>query len=110
MAKKFSELVARMSPEAQAEIHRRVAQSLSEMPLEELRNAREMTQTQLAEVLQVSQGAVSKVERRADMYISTLRSYIRSMGGDLQIRAVFPDGDVIIDQFRDIAAKKVDAA
>ena len=67
-----------------------------------LREARFLTQTQLAEILHVSQGAVSKVGRRADMYISTLRSYVRAMGGDVQIRAVFPEGEVIIDQFQDL--------
>jgi hypothetical protein len=36
------------------------------------------------------------------MYISTLRSYVRAIGGDLQIRAVFPEGDVLIDQFEDL--------
>jgi transcriptional regulator with XRE-family HTH domain len=74
------------------------------MPMDELREARALTQTQLAEILHVSQGAVSKVERRADMYISTLRSYVRAMGGDLQMRAVFPDGEVIINQFQDLDA------
>lgn len=110
MRKKYADLRAKMSPESRARVDARVRKTLEEMPLEELRNARELTQTQLAEVLQVSQGAVSKVERRTDMYISTLRSYIRSMGGDLQIRAVFPEGEVIIDQFRDIDEKKEAAA
>jgi DNA-binding transcriptional regulator YiaG len=110
MRKKYADLRAKMSPESRARVDARVRQALEEMPLEELRNARELTQTQLAEVLCVSQGAVSKVERRTDMYISTLRSYIRSMGGDLQIRAVFPEGEVIIDQFRDIEHKKEAAA
>jgi hypothetical protein len=50
----------------------------------------------------VSQGSVSKVERRTDMYISTLRSYVRAIGGDLQIRAIFPEGDVVIDQFENL--------
>lgn len=55
--------------------------------LEELREARELTQTQLAQVLQVSQGAVSKVEGRADMHISTLGSSVRAIdGAHLQIR------------------------
>jgi len=56
--------------------------SLKAMPLDGLRDARDLTQTQLAQVLHVSQGAVSKVERRTDMYISTLRSYVRAIGGD----------------------------
>ena len=69
------------------------------MPLDALRDARQLTQVQMAQLLKVSQGAVSKVERRTDMFISTLRNYVRAIGGDLEIRAVFPDGDVLIDQF-----------
>ncbi len=53
----------------------------------------------MAQLLKISQGAVSKVERRTDMFISTLRNYVQAIGGDLEIRAVFPDGDVLIDQF-----------
>ena len=102
MAKNFRELYAKMDPSRRAQVEERVQEALRAMPLEELRAARELTQTQLAQVLQVSQGAVSKVERRADMYISTLRSYIRAIGGDLQIRAVFPEGEVLINQFEDI--------
>jgi transcriptional regulator with XRE-family HTH domain len=105
MARNFNELRAKMSPESRARVEERVKATLAAMPLEELREARELTQTQLAQVLQVSQGAVSKVERRADMYISTLRSYIAAMGGDLQIRAVFPDGEVIINQFAEIGSR-----
>lgn len=69
------------------------------MPLDALRDARQLTQSQMAQLLKISQGAVSKVERRTDMFVSTLRNYVRAIGGDLQIRAVFPDGDVLIDQF-----------
>ena len=45
---------------------------------------------------------VSKIEARADMYVSTLRSYIQAMGGELEIIARFPDGDVRINQFQDV--------
>ena len=69
------------------------------MPLDALRDARQLTQVQMAQLLKISQGAVSKVERRTDMFISTLRNYVRAIGGDLEIRAVFPEGDVLIDQF-----------
>ena len=102
MARNFKELRAKMDPERRERVERPLQEVLKAMPLEELREARELTQTQLAQVLQVSQGAVSKVERRADMYISTLRSYVRAIGGDLQIRAVFPEGDVLINQFEDL--------
>jgi transcriptional regulator with XRE-family HTH domain len=103
MARNFKELRARMDPERRKCVEARVQAALEAMPLEELRTARQLTQRQLAEVLHVSQGAVSKVERRADMYISTLRSYVQAVGGDLQIRAVFPEGDVLINQFEEIA-------
>ncbi len=105
MARNYKELRAKMSPESRARVEERVRQALRAMPLEELREARALTQTQLAQVLHVSQGAVSKVERRADMYISTLRSYVRAIGGDLQIRAVFPEGEVLINQFEDLEGR-----
>jgi transcriptional regulator with XRE-family HTH domain len=69
------------------------------MPLDALRDAKRLTQVQMAQLLKISQGAVSKVERRTDMFVSTLRNYVRAIGGDLEIRAVFPDGEVLIDQF-----------
>jgi transcriptional regulator with XRE-family HTH domain len=72
------------------------------MALDELRAARNLTQEQLARTLGVAQAAVSKMERRTDMYISTLQTAIKAMGGYLEIRAVFPEGTVRIHQFRDI--------
>jgi DNA-binding XRE family transcriptional regulator len=75
---------------------------LREMPLEELRAARAMTQTALAKILDVGQSEVSKIERRADMYVSTLASYVSAMGGELEICAVFPDGRVKINQFEEL--------
>jgi hypothetical protein len=53
----------------------------------------------LAETLHVQQPAIAKMERRTDMYISTLRSHIRAMGGELEITARFPDGAVKIANF-----------
>ena len=73
--------------------------TLAAMPLDALRDAKRLTQVQMAQLLKISQGAVSKVERRTDMFVSTLRNYVRAIGGDLEIRAVFPEGDVLIDQF-----------
>jgi hypothetical protein len=64
-----------------------------------LRKQREMLGQPL-NLLGINQAAVSKMERRADMYISTLQSMIRAMGGQLKIEAVFPEGKVEINQFR----------
>jgi transcriptional regulator with XRE-family HTH domain len=72
------------------------------MALDELRVARQMTQEHLARILRTSQAAISKIERRADMYVSTLQNMVRAMGGALEIRAVFPEGNVVINQFEDL--------
>ena len=97
MARKFSELTRKMSAKDRAEIKARSAKLLAELPLERLRSARNLTQTSMAELLGVQQSAVSKIERRSDMYLSTLRSYVAAMGGNLEIQAVFPEGAVRID-------------
>lgn len=99
MAKKFSELEAKMSPESRERSDTLYRNMLAEMPLNELRQARALSQVKLAETLHVNQAAVSKIEHRTDMYISTLRAYIRAMGGDLEIVAKFPDGEVKIANF-----------
>jgi len=62
-----------------------------EAGLADLRRARELTQTQLARQLNVTQGEVSRIERRADLYLSTLQSYIEAMGGHLELVGVFDD-------------------
>jgi len=102
MARKFSELLAKMSPESRKWIDEEVAKTLAEMPLQELRNARGLSQKMLAEALHIQQPAVAKLEKRTDMYISTLRSHIRAMGGDLEVIAKFPDGSVRIANFSQI--------
>ena len=101
MAHKFQELQKKISVQRRARVEDRVRDALREMALNELRTAREFTQAELSQVLKVDQGSISKLERRTDMYIGTLRRYIEAMGGSLQIRAVFPDGEVQIKQFED---------
>jgi ribosome-binding protein aMBF1 (putative translation factor) len=104
MAKNFSELVAKMSPERQAEIETMTQAMLAEMPLNELRQARGLSQKMLAEALHIQQPAIAKLEKRTDMYLSTLRSHIEAMGGQLEVVARFPDGSVKINHFGDLAA------
>jgi len=98
-ARNFNELRAKMPPERRAQSEAMAREMLANMPLEELRTARAITQTHLAEVLGIKQASVSKMERRADMYIGTLSKFIEAMGGELEIRAIFPDGAVRISQF-----------
>jgi transcriptional regulator with XRE-family HTH domain len=100
MAKKFSELRAAMPPQAQARAAARAEALLVEMKLQELRKARNVTQVELAKALNVEQASVSKLERREDMYISTLRDFIKALGGELKLVASFPDADIQVRSFK----------
>ena len=99
MTKNFRELEAKMSPDSRTRSGAKAKKMLAEMPLDELREARAMTQVHLAKILGVNQAAVSKLERRTDMYVSTLQDFVKAMGGELKITARFPEGTVEINQF-----------
>lgn len=102
MAKKYSELRARMSPQSRARAEVKAQAMFDEMPLNELRQARGLSQKMLAEVLHVQQPSIAKIEKRTDMYLSTLRSHIEAMGGQLEVIARFPEGTVRISNFSEL--------
>jgi hypothetical protein len=104
MARKFQELRDKMAPEARARVEARVKETVEEMTLDQLRRARERTQVALAAAMETTQGEVSKIEKRADCYVSTLRSYIEALDGELEIVARFPDGTAVkIRRFSELA-------
>lgn len=103
MAHKFTELEAKMSAEAIARSDTRYREMAAKMmPLHELRRARGISQETLAKALHVKQPHVARMEKRTDIYISTLRETIEAMGGTLDIIARFPDGKVKITNFSSI--------
>jgi predicted XRE-type DNA-binding protein len=102
VAKNWKEIRKNLGSEREARIKGRLRDEIARLSLNQLREARSLTQTSLAELLGIPQGGVSRLERRADMYVSTLRNYIRAMGGELKITAVFPNGAVEISQFQDV--------
>lgn len=106
MARKWRTIREKMDPERQERIRKRTEELLAELPLQELRQARELSQQELAEVLGLNQATVSKLERRTDMYLSSLRRFVEAMGGELEISANFPDGKVRIQLFEDLDAEK----
>jgi len=106
MATKFRTLREKMDPERQERIRKRTEELLAELPLQELRQARALSQQELAEVLGLNQATVSKLERRTDMYLSSLRRFVEAMGGELEISASFPDGKVRIQLFEDLEEEK----
>jgi len=82
MAGTFEELRRKISPDVRARSAAKTQRMIEEMALDELRAARQLTQEHLAGLRGVNQSAVSKLERRVDMYVSTLGDFIRAMGGN----------------------------
>jgi transcriptional regulator with XRE-family HTH domain len=100
MAIPLDDYVAKLPKKDQQAIKKRTAELLvEEATLRQVRVARERSQEEVARKLHIKQAAVSKLERRADMYLSTLRHYIEAMGGKLEIIARFPNQAVRITQF-----------
>ncbi len=98
----FQDLTKDFTPPRRRRIEAIKGELLAEMPLHELRRARALTQRELARSLKVNQPAVAKLERRADVYVSSLRSYIEAVGGRLKIVAEFAEGEVTITNFSQV--------
>lgn len=97
MATKLSDIMAQLPPERRAKIEARAQELILEnMTLQDMRKARKLTQESMAELLGIRQDSVSRLEKRADLLLSTLRSYVKAMGGDLKIVAEFPDRPSVI--------------
>jgi DNA-binding transcriptional regulator YiaG len=95
----FNELTKDCSPERRQRIDDMKRELLTEMPLHQLRRARTLTQRDVAKMLKINQSAVSKLEQRTDMYVSSLQAYIEAAGGQLKIVAEFPEGKITITNF-----------
>ena len=100
MAQKLEKLFRKMSPASRKRVEERANAEYQALALAELREAQDLTQVELAKKLGIDQGAVSKIERRTDMYLSTLRSVIAAMGGRLELTAHFPSGEAHVVEFR----------
>lgn len=101
MAKNFRELEAQMTSEARGRVKKRAREQMVEVLLSELRKSAGVTQETLATTLGIKQPTLSRMESQGDMQISTLRRVIESLGGELEIIARLPDGDVRLSQFQD---------
>ena len=99
MAKSFNELKEKMSSQRREQIEDRAQAILISMALQELRQTRHLTQQDLANILNVNQAALSKMENQTDIRVSTLRRLLAAMGGTLKIVVEFPEGEIVINQF-----------
>lgn len=81
-----------LSPTQRKKVEARAAELIAEeMTLRELRHARKLTQVKMAKALGVTQDSVSRLEKRTDLLLSTLRKTVEAMGGNLSLIAEFPD-------------------
>lgn len=99
--KNFNELEAKMSPEVLARAQARTKEMMAEMLLAEIRKLAGLTQEDLAAQLGITQPSLSRLENQDDMQVSTLRRLIQALGGELEIIAHLPRGDVRITQFKE---------
>ena len=88
----------KLSPARRKKVEARAAQLIAEeMTLQELRHARKLTQVRMAKELGISQDGISKLEKRSDLLLSTLRKTVEAMGGSLSLVAEFADrGPVVL--------------
>ena len=108
MARNLDAFIASLPQEEQQTIQVEAAHLIEEeMTLQELRKVLVRSQEEIGKVLKVNQAQVSKIERRTDMYVSTLRSFIEAMGGQLEIIAHIPDHEPVrINQFEELGEAK----
>lgn len=92
MSTSLAEKMKALSPARRKKVEARAASLIAEeMSLRELRRARRLTQARIAKHLNIGQESVSRLEKRTDLHLSTLRHYVEAMGGSLTLLAEFPD-------------------
>lgn len=101
MGRSLKSVIAELPPERRAWVEARSREMADDMvryaeTLSEARRALEKTQTEVADVLQIKQNAVTQLEKRSDMLLSTLRKYVSAMGAELQITIRTAAGVVIV--------------
>lgn len=94
--RKWSEIRGPLSPEQRARVDTIKQQMLEQLELHQLREMADVSQVEMARRMKTAQGAISRLERRQDVKLSTLREYVRAIGGKLEIRAVFKDRDIVL--------------
>lgn len=99
MGKTLKDRLDKLPASRRAKIEARADELFGEeMSLKDLRKARQMTQQRMAELLGIGQDGISRIEKRSDLLISTLRNYIARMGGELELVARFPDRPPVLLQ------------
>ena len=97
MSRNINDIIRKLSSAQRKKIEARAAQLIAEeMTLRQLLQARKLTQEKVAKSLRIGQDGISKIEKRSDLLISTLRDYVAAMGGQLSLVVEFPDREPVV--------------
>jgi DNA-binding XRE family transcriptional regulator len=97
MAVNVNDKIRKLGAVRRRRVEERAAQLIAEeMTLRELRRARKLTQARMARTLGITQDSVSRIEKRSDLLLSTLRKTVKAMGGNLSLVAEFPDRPPVV--------------
>src|SRR5580704_5588734 len=97
MPTNVDDIIGKLNPAQRKKVEARAAQLIAaEQTLRELRHARKLTQVRMAKKLGITQDSVSRLEKRSDLWLSTLRKTIQAMGGNLSLVAEFPDRPPVV--------------
>src|SRR5690348_4271376 len=107
MSRNLNDIIRTLSSSQRKKVEARAAELIAEeMTLRELRRARKLTQVNVARALGITQDSVSRLEKRSDILLSTLRKTVRVMGGSLSLVAEFPDrAPVVLSGIADVVAE-----
>ncbi len=97
MSVNVNDKIKKLAPAQRKKVAARAAQLIAEeMTLQQLRKARKLTQVRMAKSLRITQDSVSRLEKRSDLLLSTLRKTVEAMGGNLSLVAEFPDREPVV--------------
>jgi DNA-binding XRE family transcriptional regulator len=97
MPTNVDDIIRKLRPAQRKKVEARAAELIAEeMTLRELRHARKLTQVRIAKKLGITQDSVSRLEKRSDLLLSTLRKTVKAMGGNLSLVAEFPDREPVV--------------
>jgi transcriptional regulator with XRE-family HTH domain len=97
MATNVNDIIRKLGPTQRRKVEARATELIAEeMTLRELRRARKLTQVKIAKKLGITQDSDSRLEKRSDLLLSTLRKSVEAMGGNLSLVAEFPDSEPVV--------------
>ena len=108
----LNDVIGKLPPTRREKVEARAQELIAEeLTLQDLRKAQKLTQEQMAKVLNIGQDRVSRLEKRSDMMLSTMRSYVEAMGGSLELVVRFPKrGAVVIKSIEEVSPTPKKAA